>query len=235
MENLVYIYALKCPETNIIKYVGKSYIPKRRYIEHLSKSRNDKCRSIPLYGWINELLNNNLKPILEILEECETKIWAEKEKEWIAKFGISNLLNRNHGGFEPPNTNGLKWTDEQKQNHPSHNRKGKPQWIDTPHPLLGKKHPAKGQKRTKEFCNLMREQRRINNGMKGVKLSDERIEQIKKANSIKVALIDDYGNILKEYSSQKEAAIELNLDSGAIVRVCKGEYKQTKGYKFKYL
>ena len=235
MENLVYIYALKCPKTNVIKYIGKSHVPKRRYIEHLSKSRSDKCKSIPLYEWINELLSSNLKPVLEILEECESEIWKKKEKEWIAKFGLSNLLNVNDGGIDPPNNTGLKWTEEQKQKHPSRNRKGKPQWVDKPHPLLGKEHPAKGQKRTEETCELIRLARLKTNGMKGMKLSNERIEQLKKITSTPIALVDDYGNILKEYISQKEASIELNIDSGAISRVCKGEYKQTKGYKFKYL
>lgn len=151
---------------------------------------------------------------------------------------------------------GRKWTEEEKKeigkrssefwkNSPqikekmaqtlSKQRKGKPQWTDKPHPLLGKEHPAKGQKRSKEFCELMRKQRLENNGMKGVKLSKERVEQIKQHVKKPVALIDDDGNVLKKYKSQKEATIELGLTKGAVSRVCKGEYKQTKGYKFKYL
>lgn len=114
-------------------------------------------------------------------------------------------------------------------------RKGIPQWEDKPHPLLGKEHPAKGKTRSKEFCELMRKQRLENNGMRGIKLSEERKEQIKKQVRKPVALIDDDGNILKTFISQKEATDKLDLPKGAVSRVCKGAYKQTKGYKFKYL
>lgn len=114
-------------------------------------------------------------------------------------------------------------------------RKDKPQWVDKPHPLLGKEHPAKGQKRSKEFCELMRKQKLENNGMRGKKLSDKRVEQIKKQVRKPVALIDDNGNILKEFVSQKEATDCLKLPQGAVSRVCNGKYKQTKGYKFKWI
>lgn len=151
---------------------------------------------------------------------------------------------------------GRKWTEEEKkkigerssefwENNPqikekmaktlSEQRKGKPQWVNIPHPMLGKEHPAKGQKRSKEFCELMRKRALENNGMKGIKLSKERINQISESKKKPVALIDDEGNILKKYESQKEATIELELAEGAVARVCKGEYKQTKGYRFKYL
>ena len=71
--------------------------------------------------------------------------------------------------------------------------------------------------------------------MKGKKQPKERIEQMIKINSKPIALIDDNGNIIKKYKSQKEATIELGLNQGAVARVCIGEYKQTKGYKFRYL
>ena len=235
MENRIYIYALKCPEKDVIRYIGKSKKPKSRYSAHLSHTKAKRYDNIHLYRWIAKLLKNDLKPELVILDTCSSENWKEKEKEWIAKIGLENLLNMNDGGIEPPDNTGFKWTDEQKANHPSHKRKGKPQWVDKPHPLLGKEHPAKGQKRSKEFCELMRKQRLENNGMRGVKLSKERVEQIKQRVRKPIALIDNDGNILKEYKSQKEATIELGLTQGAVARVCIGEYKQTKGYKFRYL
>jgi len=238
MENKVYIYGLKCPEKRIIRYIGKSKKPKSRYSSHLSHTKAKRYDNIHLYRWIAKLLRDDLKPELIILDSCSDEDWKKKEKEWIAKIGLKNLLNMNEGGIEPPDNTGFKWTDEQKANHPSHKRKGKPQWINIPHPMtgkIGKDNPNYGQKRSKEFCELMRKQRLENNGMKGVKLSKERVEQIKKRVRKPVAMIDGNGNILKEYKSQKEATIELGLTQGAVARVCSGEYKQTKGYKFKYL
>lgn len=235
MKNEVYIYGLKCPEKGVVRYIGKSKKPKARYRTHLSHSKAERYDNIHLYRWIAKLLRNELKPELVILEACTNEDWKEKEKEWISKIGLDNLLNMNEGGIEPPDNTGFRWSEEQKANHSSHNRKGKPQWVDIPHPLLGKEHPAKGQKRPKEFCELMRKERLENNGMRGVKLSKERVEQIKEVNSKRVALLDENGNIQKEYNSQSEAAQDLGLHYSAIGRVCKGEYKHTKGYKFKWV
>ena len=39
----------------------------------------------------------------------------------------------------------------------------------------------------------------------------------------------------KVFQSINQCAKEMNLDRKAIERVCKGVYKQTKGYTFKYL
>jgi group I intron endonuclease len=235
MKNKVYIYGLKCPTKNVVRYVGKSKNPKRRYSQHLSHPKASRYENIHLYRWLAKLLRESIKPELIIFEECDNKDWKIKEKKWISKFGLDNLLNMNQGGIEPPDNTGLKWTEEQKENHPAHKRKGKPQWIDIPHPLLGKEHPAKGQKRSKEFCELMSKQRLEKNGMRGVKLSKERVKQIKERVRKPIALIDDNGNILKEYKSQKEATIDLELPKGAVSRVCSGIYNQTKGYKFMYL
>lgn len=234
MEDNVYIYGLKCPEKNIIRYIGKSKKPKSRYSAHLSHAKARRYDNIHLYRWIAKLLRNNLKPELVILDTCSNHDWKDREKSWISKIGLDNLLNMNEGGIEPPDCTGRVWSEEHKKLF-SKQRKGKPQWVDKPHPLLGKEHPAKGKKRSKEFCELMRKRALENNGMKGKKQPKERIEQMIKINSKPVALIDDDGNIIKEYKSQKEATIELGLTQGAVARVCIGEYKQTKGYKFRYL
>jgi group I intron endonuclease len=214
MENNVYIYGLKCPEKDIIRYVGKSKKPKSRYSSHLSHAKAKRYDNIHLYRWISKLLRNDLKPELVILDTCSNENWKCREKEWISKIGLENLLNMNEGGIAPPDCTGRVWSEEYKKKM-SKQRKGKPQWVDKPHPM---------RKRALE-----------NNGMKGKKQPKERIEQMIKINSKPIALIDDNGDIIKKYKSQKEATVELSLTKGTVTRVCKGEYKQTKGYKFRYL
>ena len=231
MENKVYIYGLKCPETNIIRYVGKSKNPDKRIIRHIWNATKNP-ENIHLARWINKLIASGSKPILEILEECDLLDWKEKEKYWINK--LFNLCNRDEGGIEPPDNTGFKWTEEQKKNHPSHLRKGKPQWVDTPHPLLGKEHPAKGQKRDDEFCELMRKQRLENNGMRGVKLTEDRVNQIKQRVRKPVELIDKDEMVLNTFVSCKEAGILLKVDAGNISKVCNGIFKQTNGYFFRF-
>jgi len=40
--------------------------------------------------------------------------------------------------------------------------------------------------------------------------------------------------LIKEYDSISSCGRDMNLDKGTIQRVCKGKYKQYKGYVFKY-
>lgn len=124
------------------------------------------------------------------------------------------------------------WTQESSKKL-SAAKKGVPLWQDKPHPALGKPSPLKGRKQSKEFCALQRELKLKNNPMRGKKLSPERINQIKEINSCRVAMVDARGNILKVFESQASATKQLGLSDGAVARVCSGEYKQTKGYRFK--
>lgn len=219
----IYIYGLKCPNENVIRYVGKSVRPKKRYSEHISSAKRKSKSNPHLYNWINKLLVDNLMPELVILEECSKENWKDKEKEWISKFGLDKLTNILEGGEEPPNSTGRKWSKEYKKLF-SDQKKGKPQWAHTPHPMLGKfgaDNPNYGKKRSKEFCQRMKKRALENNGMKG--------------SGKKVALIDENSNVLKTFNSIKEATTELGLSSGAVSRVCNGEYSHTKGYRFKYI
>ena len=231
MNDEVYIYGLKCPETDAIRYIGKSKTPKKRYASHIFNAKH-KPDNIHLSRWILRLKKNNQTPLLVIIETTELINWKEREKYWISFYFGNSLCNKNEGGIEPPDNTGFKWSDEQKSKHNSHKRKGIPQWENIPHPLLGKEHPAKGQKRSKEFCNLMSKQRTENNGMRGVKLSEERIEQIKNKVRKPIVLIDNNGVILKRFNSQKETSIELGIDSGNISKVCNGKLKHIRNYIF---
>lgn len=237
MNDSVFIYGLKCPEKGIIRYIGKSTNPKRRYNEHVSNAVIKKPENIHLNRWIAKLLRNDLVPEQVILEECTNESWKEREKYWINEYGLHNLINVHEGGIEPPNNAGYKWTLDNLKNHISTKRKGIPmnQWTDKPHPGLGKPSPCKGQKRSKEFCELMSKQKTDNNGMRGKKLPLDRINKMKKQFSKAVALIDDEGNTIREFTSVAEVNKEFNLSQGAVSRVCSGEYTHTKGYRFKYV
>lgn len=57
----------------------------------------------------------------------------------------------------------------------------------------------------------------------------------KKTTGKNTCLIDDEGNIIKVYKSNREAAIDLNLHQSNVSSVAIGKLKHTKGYKFKYL
>ena len=50
----------------------------------------------------------------------------------------------------------------------------------------------------------------------------------------KKVLVYKNDKFIKEYKSLSECARQINLDKGNIQKVCKGIYKQHKGYVFKY-
>lgn len=93
-----FIYALIDPETNTIRYIGKSDNPKKRLRLHLTEARTSKRESHRL-NWLRKLLKNSQRPRIMILEECNVENWAFREKWWISKYKlISKLVNNTDGG-----------------------------------------------------------------------------------------------------------------------------------------
>lgn len=95
-----YIYILQDPITLNVRYVGKSNNPKRRFDSHLwTKPKN----TTHCYYWIKNLLNNNLKPIMTIIDETENdwefleKYWIEQFKQW--GFKLTNLTDGGEGAY----------------------------------------------------------------------------------------------------------------------------------------
>ena len=85
------IYGLINPETNLVMYVGKTTMSlKRRLCLHISKSKKDKTKKDK---WILSII-----PQIILLEETDICFANKKEKEWIEKFGMNNLVNGNIGG-----------------------------------------------------------------------------------------------------------------------------------------
>jgi hypothetical protein len=97
MPKVVYIYVLKDPRDKRIRYVGKTNNIDRRYEQHLY-NRNEgnphKDR------WITNLQAKGLKPLIEIIEECNGEDWRDREIYWIDKCRCDgeDLINIKHGG-----------------------------------------------------------------------------------------------------------------------------------------
>ena len=74
MKN-TFIYALCCPLTEEIRYIGKANKPKERFSKHKCLQGNNLEKN----KWIKELLNSNLLPIIKIIDEVSINDWKEKE------------------------------------------------------------------------------------------------------------------------------------------------------------
>lgn len=93
----VYIYGLKDPETDLIRYIGKSIRPVERLGNHMSQQPTMCHRS----HWLQSLKRRGLQPELVILERIEGAWpWQESERFWI-KYARQHgwpLTNNTDGG-----------------------------------------------------------------------------------------------------------------------------------------
>lgn len=87
-----YIYALIDPRNNIIRYIGKSIYPFKRYLNHLCEKKD-----APKNRWIKRLKNRNLKPNIKILCKCKIKNVNSFEKKYISIYK-KTLYNEREGG-----------------------------------------------------------------------------------------------------------------------------------------
>jgi hypothetical protein len=86
-----YIYTLSDPSTMEIRYVGQTNEPKRRFNDHISSSINENSDSYDTYKarWIRKLINDNLLPIMNIVDSCSS--FDESNK--LERIYVENLTN----------------------------------------------------------------------------------------------------------------------------------------------
>ncbi|MCO6445742.1 MAG: hypothetical protein J5J04_16840 [Anaerolineae bacterium] len=100
---LATIYALVCPESGEVRYVGKANDAAKRLAGHI---RDSGRRNTPVYCWIRALAAKGMLPQLRILETVDAREWVAAERKWIAEFRgrAPKLLNLADGGDQPSQT-----------------------------------------------------------------------------------------------------------------------------------
>jgi hypothetical protein len=86
-----YIYKLIDPITYKIRYIGQTDNIKRRYNDHISSSLNKNSSSYNTHKscWIRKVVNSDLLPIIEIVEECNNLEESNiRERYYIEKLTI---------------------------------------------------------------------------------------------------------------------------------------------------
>lgn len=93
------IYALSCPDSGQVMYIGKANKPEHRLKGHLRDCRRRKTN---LYRWLNKLLAEGKQPKLTIIETIAFEAWEDRERHWIAHYrSLGPLLNMADGGDQP--------------------------------------------------------------------------------------------------------------------------------------
>jgi hypothetical protein len=121
-----FIYALIDPISLEVRYVGKADNPHSRYLAHL----RELTATTHKICWLKSLIKQNLKPILQILEQCgkERKFWKPRETDWIAfykKIGcdLTNSTNGGDGFSDPTGEIAKKISASKKGKHLSEEHK----------------------------------------------------------------------------------------------------------------
>jgi hypothetical protein len=77
-ESVTYIYVLKDPVNNDVRYVGKSDKPKERIIEHIRKSKYKKTyKNI----WIQKLIKEGRKSLSEKRKGVKNPMFGKKQSK----------------------------------------------------------------------------------------------------------------------------------------------------------
>ena len=146
-----YIYALCDPDTQEVRYVGKTKSIQERYKAHLtSQSSANTHRKY----WIRSLRKQGKKPLIKVLEEVDASIWKERERWWIAEMRQqgARLTNLTDGG---EGTNGYKHTPETKAKISASNT-GKKKTLNPD--VMGPEHFNKGRVPHNKGVSMSKEQ-----------------------------------------------------------------------------
>jgi len=109
METIIYTLSDECE----IRYIGKTINFRKRYNSHINESVLKRTHK---EKWINKILTNSGKIIMEILDICEEKESDFIESYWISQFKTwgFNLVNLTSGGEGGSPMKGKKHSEETK-------------------------------------------------------------------------------------------------------------------------
>lgn len=97
---MTYIYALLCPISGDVRYVGKAGDLRQRYRDHLFQL----SMKSPKVCWIASLKKKGLRPLMSIIEVVSDTEWEVSERYWISYYREkgARLLNLRPGGEGSP-------------------------------------------------------------------------------------------------------------------------------------
>lgn len=100
-----FIYCLKDPRDDAVRYIGKANDPEKRLKGHIYKAKHETTHK---GYWIMSLLSLGLAPIMQIIEEVPFSDWKERETYYIHYYfehghPLTNILLGSEGlGIIPP-------------------------------------------------------------------------------------------------------------------------------------
>lgn len=235
------IYTLGHPITGEVRHVGKT---KSTLNDRLSKHVHDgkyKKRSNHIVNWVGILLDNGLRPKIELIEEVANDNWRFWELYWQYQFRTwgYNLCNHDYSIKEPidgwkmpkdaikKRLETIKTSKRWKKCGEDHSRYMKQLYKD-------KRFINPRSSMTKEQIKEVHRKSVETNMRRNVEQPERKLRHRVVANMRAVIATDLKTKEEKEFESVSMAAKELHTSIERITMVCKGIRVQTKGYKFHY-
>lgn len=201
------------------KYVGQSIDIYSRWSKHKSELNNNRHFNDYLQKAWNKYGPDNFK--FYTIELCDEKLLDERENYYIDFY---ETLDRNKGyNLMSGGTFGRQYTEES---------------------CIKRSQSLKGHKVSKETrLKISKNHADIsgqNNGMYGKHHTEEAKRKVSEANKGKISSRRNHTMVYcteldKTFKDATEASKELNLDSSAILKCCRGERKTCGGYHWKFI
>lgn len=221
------IYIIRNNVSNKV-YIGSAFNLSNRCSVHKNSLIKNKHHSKHFQNFYNKYSEAIFYfEVLEVVESREDL--KDREQYYLDLFKSYDKVN----GFNicqfAGNTTGRKGTPESIA-------KMKATWAKMGgHPALGHVPKHKGMPLSEETKRKISEKLSgESNVHRGKKRPKEHMIGTTRTCCKPVDIIDESGNILRTFYSAKEAKRILGTDSSSIKRVCCGEEKRVKGYRFQY-
>lgn len=217
------IYALICPMTKRIKYIGLTKKnPNKRLSAHITETKNHIKNNKFLnrkHTWLRKLINMELdsKIEIQILETCNYDILGEREKYWISFFRNADITNSTDGG------DGVLNLSQDAKDRISLANSGEKNGM------YGKRMVRSQEQKDKLSNSLLQSQK-----LKDSRNSKEFKEKISNAFSEPILVLDINYNILFEFKNCRECAEYFNYTNSNISNAIRFKRQIGKGRGYKY-
>jgi len=222
MLTVCFIYALKCPKTLEIRYIGKADNIKKRLRCHINRARRGEEGW--KNNWIRQLLAEGLEPTIELIEEVPYDKWQEYEIMYIDKYrklgyNLTNSSDGGEGNLGNKTFLGKKHSEESRlkisKNHAKH-------WLGKSPSIETRKKISEKSKGNKGFIGNHTQESKLK-----IKENNRR--------SKKVLQLNIFGELIAEHNTMSEAAITIvgKPFTAGISKCISGKIKTCYGYKWK--
>jgi hypothetical protein len=236
---IAYLYVLKDPTTQIVRYVGKTIYPDKRLKNHISECKYKKVKH-KRGNWIRSLLKKDLLPILEVIKVCRLDEFEKYETHYIKQYKSKYLTNSDE--TVQGNSRRIKEVlDRQSKNsgREVHQYSLKGEYIKTFQSVRKAAEEVGGNHGNITRCCNKQLKHAYGYIYSYEKKNIEEIQEVINPNAMKkqVVELDAEGNIINEWNSLMDCSRETGLDNGNISKVCNNKMKTHKSriFRFKYL